>query len=52
MWKITVVLVLTALAVLMARYAYEAPLFNSHLGAVSQGSALQTPPIMYAGIRG
>jgi len=54
MWKIAVVLVLTALIILMARLAYDAPLFDSRLGtAVSlETTGLKTPPLMYAGVRG
>ena len=54
MWKIVVVLVLTALAILMARLAYEAPHFDTRLGASAIGSHVPvlTPPLMYAGVRG
>jgi len=54
MWKIVMVLVLTALAIFMARLAYDTPIFDSRLGtAVSlEASTLNTPPLMYAGIRG
>jgi hypothetical protein len=54
MWKIVVVLLLTALAILMARLAHDAPLFDSRIGtAVSLETAAQTtPPLMYAGVRG
>jgi hypothetical protein len=53
MWKIVVVLVLTALAILMARLAYEAPILDSRIGAVSlEATATATPPLMYAGVRG
>ena len=53
MWKIVVVLVLTAMAIFMARLAYDTPLFDSHIGAVSLDAAtLKTPPLMYAGVRG
>jgi hypothetical protein len=53
MWKIAVVLVLTALGILMARLACDAPLFDSRIGAVSVGTAtLKAPPLMYAGVRG
>ncbi|MEZ5827458.1 MAG: hypothetical protein R3D30_11395 [Hyphomicrobiales bacterium] len=52
MWKIVVVLVLTALAILGARLAYEAP--HIRLGATAIGShaPVLTPPLMYAGVRG
>lgn len=54
MWKIAVVLVLTALIILMARLSYQAPLFDSRLGtAVSlETTGLKTPLLMYAGVRG
>jgi hypothetical protein len=53
MWKIAVVLVLTALIILMARLSYDAPLFDSRIGVLSVGgAALKAPPLMYAGIRG
>lgn len=54
MWKIVVVLVLTALAILMARMAHNAPLFDGKSGVVFslEAAAAPTPPLMYAGIRG
>jgi len=53
MGKIVAVLVLTALAILMARLSYHAPLFDSRIGThISLGTGLKTPPLMYAGIRG
>jgi len=57
MWKIVVVLLLTALAILLARLAYEAPVIQTRVGAlVSQmqggASAPLTPRLMYAGVRG
>jgi hypothetical protein len=57
MWKIVVVLLLTALAILLARLAYDAPVIETRLGAIvseMQGGApapLQ-PTLMYAGVRG
>jgi hypothetical protein len=54
MWKIAVVLVLTALAILGARIAYEAPVVQSRVGELT-GTAIPAPlaaPLMYAGIRG
>ena len=53
MWKIVVVLILTALAILMARLAYEAPI-DTRLGAAAVGASAPalTPPLMYAGVRG
>jgi hypothetical protein len=54
MLKIVVVLALTALAILLARLAYDAPLFDSRIGTqVSlETTNLKTPTLMYAGIRG
>jgi hypothetical protein len=55
MWKIVVVLLLTALAILGARIAYEPSLIYPHLGGAAAGTEAQapvTPPLMYAGIRG
>jgi hypothetical protein len=57
MWKIVLVLLLTALAILAARLAYDAPVMQTRVGAlVSEmrggASAPLTPPLMYAGIRG
>ena len=51
MWKIAVVLVLTALAILAARLVYDAPMTQSHVGALT-GTAIPAPlapPLMYAG---
>jgi hypothetical protein len=54
MWKIVVVLLLTALAILLARLAYEAPMVQTRVGQLIGIAALAplTPPLMYAGIRG
>jgi hypothetical protein len=53
MWKIVVVLLLTALAILAARLAYHAPL-ETRLGAISLEAtpSFETPVLMYAGVRG
>jgi hypothetical protein len=54
MWKIAVGLVLTALAILAARLAYDAPATQTHVGALT-GTAIPAPvgpPLMYAGSRG
>ena len=54
MWKIAMVLVVTALAVLTARLAYDAPAIHSRIGELT-GTAIPAPlaaPLMYAGIRG
>ena len=54
MWKIVVVLLLTALAILLARLAYDAPVIQTRVGEVlgTAAPAPLTPPLMYAGIRG
>jgi hypothetical protein len=57
MWKIVLVLVLTALAILGARLAYQAPMVQTRIGALvsdMQGgvSAPLEAPLMYAGVRG
>jgi hypothetical protein len=57
MWKIVLVLLLTALAILLARLAYDAPVIQTRVGElVSQmrADAPQplAPPLMYAGVRG
>jgi hypothetical protein len=53
MWKIVVVLLLTALAILMARLVYDAPVIQTRVGAITlEAASLETPPLMYAGVRG
>ena len=57
MWKIVVVLLLTALAILAARLAYDAPVIQTHVGMLAAKTRIEapaplTPPLMYAGIRG
>lgn len=54
MWKIVVVLLLTALAILGARLAYEAPMVQTRVGQFigTAAPAPPAPPLMYAGIRG
>ncbi|MGZ5850675.1 MAG: hypothetical protein ACXWJN_08845 [Methyloceanibacter sp.] len=57
MWKIVVVLLLTALAILLARLVYDAPVIQTRVGALVsqvQGSvtAPLAPALMYAGVRG
>jgi hypothetical protein len=57
MWKIAVVLILTALAMLGARLAYDPSAIYTRVGAfVSDmrggASAPLAPPLMYAGVRG
>jgi hypothetical protein len=57
MWKMVLVLLLTALAILGARLAYEGPRVPTRLGALLSElrggvSAPLTPPLMYAGVRG
>ena len=54
MWKIVVVLLIAALAVLMARVIYDAPVVQTRVGeAVGiTAPAPVMPPLMYAGVRG
>lgn len=57
MWKIVLVLLLTALAILLARLAYDAPVIQTRVGElVSEMRAPSpqplAPPLMYAGVRG
>ncbi|MGH6737404.1 MAG: hypothetical protein ACRECX_15205 [Methyloceanibacter sp.] len=53
MWKIVVVLLLTALAILTARLVSDAPFIETRTGAITlEAGTLQTPPLMYAGVRG
>ena len=57
MWKIVVVLLLTALAILLARLAYDAPVIQTRVGALVSEmlggvSAPLAPALMYAGVRG
>ena len=57
MWKMVVVLLLTALAILLARLAYDAPVIQTRVGALVSGaqggmSAPLAPALMYAGVRG
>jgi len=54
MWKIAVVLILTALAILGARLAYDPQMVQTRVGTLA-GTAIQAPvapPLMYAGVRG
>ena len=39
MWKIVVVLLLTALAILLARLAYDAPVIQTRVGALASAGA-------------
>ena len=57
MWKIVLVLLLTALVILLARLAYDAPVIQTRVGAlVSQEQGGVPAPLalalMYAGVRG
>ena len=57
MWKIVVVLLLTALAILLARLVYQAPVIQTRVGMLAaltgtEAPAPLTPPLMYAGVRG
>ena len=48
MWKIVIVLLLTAFAIFLARLAEDAPMSEARQGLVTG----PTPVLMYAGIRG
>jgi hypothetical protein len=54
MGKIVLVLLLAALAILMARLAYDAPVIQTRVGEILGISAPAPvmPPLMYAGVRG
>jgi hypothetical protein len=55
MWKIALVLILTALAMVFIGRALEAPKIETRLGAAIEqlmAPAPLAPPLMYAGIRG
>ena len=57
MWKIVLVLLLTALVILLARIPYDAPAIQTRVGALvsqTQGGvpAPVVPALMYAGVRG
>jgi hypothetical protein len=54
MWKMVVVLLLTALALLAARLAYHAPVETRVGAAISSEAPVHsfTAPLMYAGVRG
>ncbi len=54
MWKIVMVLLIAALAILMARLVYDAPVVQTRVGEIL-GTAVPAPvmpPLMYAGVRG
>ena len=57
MWKVVVVLLLTALAILAARLAYDAPVIQTRGGMLSAATGSEAPaplipPLMYGGVRG
>jgi hypothetical protein len=55
MWKVVLILVLTALAMFFMRRALEAPAIETRVGAAVErffAPAPLAPPLMYAGIRG
>jgi hypothetical protein len=57
MRKIVLILLLTALAILMARLAYNAPVIQTRIGqlvSVMRAPAPQSlaPTLVYAGVRG
>ncbi|HKQ54810.1 MAG TPA: hypothetical protein VJT12_02860 [Methyloceanibacter sp.] len=54
MWKIVMVLLIVALALLMARLVYDAPVVQTRVGEAIgiTAPAPAMPPLMYAGVRG
>jgi hypothetical protein len=55
MWKMALILVLTALAMFFLGRALEAPVSDTRLGAAIEqlmAPAPLSPPLMYAGVRG
>jgi intracellular septation protein A len=54
MWKIVIVLLIAALAVLIARLVYDAPVVKTRVGEAIgiTAPAPFMPPLMYAGVRG
>ena len=54
MWKIVMVLLIAALAILMARLVYDAPVVKTRVGEAIgiTAPAPVMPPLMYAGVRG
>jgi hypothetical protein len=54
MWKIVMVLLIAALAILMARLVYDAPVIQTRVGEAIgiMAPAPVMPPLMYAGVRG
>ena len=58
MRKIVLILLLTALAILVARLAFDAPVIQTRVGMLAaaltgtEAPAPLTPPLMYAGVRG
>jgi hypothetical protein len=54
MWKFVMVLHIAALAILMARLVYDAPVVQTRVGEAIgiTAPAPVMPPLMYAGVRG
>jgi hypothetical protein len=54
MWKMALILILTALAILGARLAYDPSAVHPRVGALGAATMPDplTPPLMYAGVRG
>jgi hypothetical protein len=55
MWKMALIMVLTALAMFFMGRALEAPVVETRLGAAIEqfmAPAPLAPPLMYAGVRG
>ena len=54
MWKFVIVLLIAALAILMVRLAYDAPVVQTRVGEAIgiTAPAPVMPSLMYAGVRG
>ena len=52
MGKIVAILALTALAIFMAGLALDVSALKTLTGTAALEATLETPPLMYAGIRG
>jgi hypothetical protein len=55
MWKLALILILTALAMVFMGRALDAPVVETRLGAAVEfltAPAPLSPPLMYAGVRG
>ena len=54
MWKFLAILLLTVTVILLARLVYNAPMVQTRIGqgGIERVANAETPPFMYAGIRG